>query len=318
MRRKRAQPPEVRRRGGGHEPDLPSLIELERFSEASLHQWLAAKGNLDAIHRALYFELEPLRQRAESRLLDALCSQALPLYTFDGWSRIVDYRYSLEPLSDAGSLKGDGGRFNVGAELSPGTFAPFPALYIAEDYPTAFRERFGGSEETSSEGLGAIEVVLRSPASFSQVRLHGSVEQVIDIGELESLRPFTDVLRDFPIPKSVRQAARRLGLPAPGLIRSPITLQRQLLHPNWRMLPVQFDLPSNSQIFGRLVSAAGLHGILYPSARQRGGRCLALFARNWANSGSRVQVTDGAPKGATLTSIDGSRSCEPDTFMVEY
>jgi RES domain len=103
--------------------------------------------------------------------------------------------------------------------------------------------------------------------------------------------------------------ARRLGLrQAPWLIRSPITLQRQLLHPNWRMLPVQFDLPSNSQIFGRLASAAGLHGILYPSVRQQGKGCLALFTQNWANSGSNIQVSDGVPEGARLTRVDGDRN----------
>lgn len=310
MRRKRrAQPPEGRSRGGAQEPDLPSLLELERFSEASLHQWRSAEGNLDALHRALYFELEPLRQRNESKLIDALRFQARPAYAFEGWSRIVDYRYSLEPLSAAGSLKGDGGRFNVGAELSPGTFTPFPALYIAEDYGAAFRERFGGPDKGGSKNLTPSDMALRSPASFSQVRLKGSVEQFIDIGDLESLRPFTNVLKDFPIPKSVLQTARRLGLrQAPWLIRSPITLQRQLLHPNWRMLPVQFDLPSNSQIFGRLASAAGLHGILYPSVRQQGKSCLALFTQNWANSGSNIQVSDGVPEGARLTRVDGGRS----------
>jgi RES domain-containing protein len=308
MGRKRAHPPEVRLQEGSQEPDLPSLLELERFSQASLHQWRSAKGHLDALHRALYFELEPLRQRNEARLLDALRSRALPIYTFEGWSRIVDYRYSLEPLSVAGSLKGDGGRFNVGAELSPGTFTPFPALYVAEDYDTAFRERFGGAHKGGGQGLTASECALRSPASFSQVRLHGSVEQVIDVGDPESLRLFTDVLKDFPAPKSVLQTARRLGLrQTPWLIRSPITLQRQLLHPNWRMLPVQFDLPSNSQIFGRLAFAAGLHGILYPSTRLRGKRCLALFTQSWVDSGSNIQVSDGAPEGARFTRVDGTR-----------
>jgi RES domain-containing protein len=306
-RKRRARSPEGRTHGGAPEPDLPSLLELERFNEASLHQWRSAKGNLDALHRALYFELEPLRQRNESQLVDALRSQALPAYAFEGWSRIVDYRYSLEPLSVAGSLKGDGGRFNVGAELSPGAFPPFPALYVAEDYDTAFRERFGARDKGSSKNLTPSDMALRSPASFSQVRLKGSVEQVIDIGDLESLRPFTDVLKSFPIPKNVLQTARRLGLRhAPWLIRSPTTLQRQLLHPNWRMLPVQFDLPSNSQIFGRLASAAGLHGILYPSVRQQGKRCLALFTQNWANSASNIQVSDGVPEGARFTRVDGA------------
>jgi len=303
---RRLRPPSPQRPLQRGEPDLPALIELERFNQASLRQWLAAKANLDAVQRALYFELEPLRQRNEDRLFDALRSQALPSFSFDGWCRIIDYGYGLQPLSLAGSLKGEGGRFNIGGDLSPGAFTPFPALYIAQDYEAAFRERFASPETSKPGELSAWELALRSPDSFTQLRLLGAVENVIDVGNLEALKSFASVLREFPIPRDVRQAARRLGLrPPPWLIRSPITFQRQLLHPNWRMLPQQFDLPSNSQVFGRIAVAAGLHGILYPSARQQGKQCLALFPQNWADSGSVVEVADTPPPGARLCRIDG-------------
>ncbi len=305
-RNRRARPPSPRRPLQRGEPDLPALIELERFTQSSLHQWLAAKSNLDALQRALYFGLEPLRQSNEPRLLTALRSQAAPSYAFEGWSRIVDYRHGLEPLSVAGSLKGEGGRFNIGSELSPGAFTAFPALYIAEDYEAAFRERFASATTPKKEELSAQELALRFPSSFTQVRLRGVVESVIDIGNLEALKPFANVLREFPYPAEAVRAGRRLGLrQASWLIRSATTLQRALLHPNWRMLPQQFDLPSNSQIFGRLAVGAGLHGILYPSARQFGKCCLALFPQNWADSGSFVEVADAAPQGARLTRIDG-------------
>lgn len=305
-RNRRARPPSSRPPLQSGEPAPASLVELERFNEASLHQWLAAKSNLDALQRALYFGLEPLRQSNEPRLLVALRSQAIPSYPFDGWSRIVDYRYALEPLSVAGSLKDEGGRFNIGGELSPGAFTAFPALYIAEDYGAAFRERLAHATSPKKGELSAEDLALRSPSSFTQVRLRGVVENLIDVGDLEALKPFTNVLREFPHPAAALQAARKLGLrQANWLIRSPITLQRQLLNPNWRMLPQQFDLPSNSQIFGRLAVAAGLHGILYPSARQLGKRCLALFPQNWADSASWVEVTGEVPRGARLTRIDG-------------
>jgi RES domain-containing protein len=286
---------------------LPSLLELDRFSRTSLHQWVGAKKKLDLLHRVLYFELEPLRQAQETKLLDALRSQTLRTYSFESWSRIVDYRYSLEPLCNRGSLKGDGGRFNIGAELSPGTFTPFPALYVAEDYGTAFNERFGRIDKRKSRTLTAEELALRAPSSFAQVRLNGAIEHVIDVGDLDALRPFTDELRDFPVPKVVLKTARQLGLrQAAWLVRSPSSLQRNLLHPNWRMIPAQFDLPSNSQIFGRLALAAGLHRILYPSSKQAGKRCLALFTQNWANSGSFVEVSDPVPKGAIQTRVTGA------------
>jgi hypothetical protein len=107
MRNRRKKLPNQQRASSTDEPGLPSLLELDRFSQTSLRQWLGAKKKLDVLHRALYFELEPLRHVQEARLLDALRSQTLPNYPFESWSRIVDYRYSLEPLSNAGSLKGD-------------------------------------------------------------------------------------------------------------------------------------------------------------------------------------------------------------------
>jgi hypothetical protein len=140
------------------------------------------------------------------------------------------------------------------------------------------------------------------------VRLNGAIEQVIDIGDLDALRPFTEILRNFQVPKVVLQTARQLGLRQTSwLIRSPSLLQRKLLDPNWRMVPVQFDLPSNSQIFGRLALAAGLHGILYPSTKQVGKRCMALFIQNWSNSGSFVEVSDPVPKDAMKTRVSGDQ-----------
>jgi hypothetical protein len=199
---------------------------------------------------------------------DAVRSCARDDFSIDHWSRIVDYRYSLEPLSIAGSLKNNGGRFNIGAALSPGAFTAFPALYYAEDYPTAFLERFGTLPGPSNAGLTGEELALRKPTSFTHVSVRGSLENVLDVSDPATLRPIVDIIKEFQLPRIVAQTARKLGLrQSPWLIRSATTLQRQLLHPNWRMLPMQFDLPSNSQILGRLASAAGIHGILYPSSR---------------------------------------------------
>jgi RES domain-containing protein len=307
MRNRRKRTPNQRRDSSSDESGFPSLLELERFGQTSLHKWLGAKRKLDLLQRALYFELEPLRQAQEVKLLDALRSRTRPTYQFHGWSRIVDYRYSLEPLSNVGSFRGDGGRFNIGAELSPGTFTPFPALYVAEDYDTAFNERFGRSEKPRARVLSTDDLALRVPGSFTQVRLNGSVEQLMDISDLEALTPFTEILKDFQVPKVVLKTARQLGLRQTSwLIRSPSLLQRKLLDRNWRMVPAQFDLPSNSQIFGRLAVAAGLHGIVYPSTKHAGKRCMALFTQNWPNGRSFVEVSDPAPEGAVRTRISGS------------
>lgn len=127
----------------------------------------------------------------------------------------------------------------------------------------------------------------------------------MDLSELRSLQPFATVLRKFSLPDHIRRLSRELGMRSPPfLVRSAGALQRQLLLSDWRVLPAQFDLPSNSQVFGRIAAAAGAHGTLYPSARHAGKQCLALFPQNWKSSTSYVEVRDGAPTGARLTRLD--------------
>ena len=289
------------------EGDLPSLVLLEQFSQRSLQQWAASAKKLNELHRALFFGLEQARQQFSRELTEAVRTNLNPGQVFDGWARIVDYRYCLAPLSVAGSLKGSGGRFNIGRGLNAAVFPSFPALYVAEDYPTAFRERFGSEIGATPGGLAAEELALRAPASFTHVALRGQVELVIDVGEPYSLQAFAAVLRRFSVPDHIHRISRQLGMRSPpSLVRSAGGLQRQLLLPEWRAMPAQFDLPSNSQVFGRIAVAAGAHGILYPSARHAGKRCLALFPQNWNSSSSYVEVRDGAPAGAQLVRLDGS------------
>jgi RES domain-containing protein len=257
------------------------------------------------LHQALYFGLEKLRQQHSVPLLAALSAQVLNEFELEHWSRIVDYQYSLTPLSVAGSLTSIGGRFNIGHDLNRATFSGFPALYIADSYEAAYLEKFGAPGSGKARLSGA-EFALRSPSSFSQVQIRGRLDQVIDLGNLNSLKPFVDILRGFSMPSDVKRLARQLNLSTvPWLVRSATILQRQLLHPAWRMLPMQFDLPSNSQIFGRIAEASGIHGILFPSSKDSAHRCLALFPQNWAGSSSFIEVADTAPTSARLIRLDG-------------
>ena len=68
---------------------------------------------------------------------------------------------------------------------------------------------------------------------------------------------------------------------------------------------MQWDVPSNSQIFGRLVYDAGIEGILYPSALT-GKDCLAVFPRNFANTSSFIVLDDPPPIEKVPTRIDAT------------
>jgi hypothetical protein len=251
--------------------------------------------------------LESARQEHGQALIDAARSAAVSGGEFEGWSRIVDLRYVLAPLSCAGSVRGEGGRFNVGGRLNPGAITPFPAVYIGETYDTAFCEVFGQEPAATTGGLTPADLALRKPTSFSHVRLRGQLDLVLDVGDIEALKPIVEVLRTFKLPAQVASLGRKLGVRRPpSLVRSPGALRRQLLAKSWRVLPMQYDLPSNSQVFGRLVSGAGIHAIRYPSLRHPGGGCLALFPQNWQGSTSFVELMDAAPPEARLIRLDAT------------
>jgi RES domain len=307
MRRgKHLQRPPTRPSRPGLLPGTPSLIELERFSEQGLQQWRHGWSSYRDLYTELYFGFESQRAQHAHELTGALLANAGPAVTIEGWGRIVDYQYCLSPLSVTGSLSAEGGRFNIGKRLNVAVFSPFPALYVGDSLETAYAEKFSIRSDEARDGLTAGELVLRAPPSFTYVKLEGLVELCIDIGSVSALRDIASVMMKFRMPERALQLARSIHMVPPAMVRSATMLREQLLHPNWNTLPLHFDLPSNSQIFGRLAAAAGFHGIRYPSVRHPAGMCLALFPQNWKSSGSRVQITDKQPAGARLIAFDGS------------
>ena len=307
MRRRRKSPePPKSRRPWSNDQGLPPLGILENFTHSTLVRWREAGRNLERFSEKLFFGLEEYRSRYSAELIDAIRASTTGPHEYSGWSRLVDYRYANQPLSMAGSTRGDGGRFNIGVTLNPATCTPFPSLYVAEDFPTAFRERFGALPDASGGALTTAELALRRESSFSQVALNVRLESVMDVGDISKLKSVAEILARIQMPSGIGNLARLLRLRMPGLVRSASGLRRQLLHPEWRVYPVQYDLPSNSQVFGRWCLAAGVHGILYPSVRNSDRRCLALFPQNWAGSSSFVELVGPCPTEVATTRLDGS------------
>ena len=123
------------------------------------------------------------------QLKDALASN-VQKFGFSQWQRIVTYSFSLEPLSTKGSILNDlGGRFNIG-DIDSTRFPRFGALYLAEDRETAFKEKFGLSQDEKHKGLTAEELSLTSNESISIVNLRGEIFQVLDLCTYHSLKVF--------------------------------------------------------------------------------------------------------------------------------
>jgi hypothetical protein len=297
MRKNKQRPP--------NPPRPPGEGLLDSFTEAQLDDWSRGGDLLQRLADKVYFELELLRAAKYDSLCDALRSSAGVSIDVTGWSRVTDWRWSLSPLSPAGSIKGIGGRFNIGETLDRARGQAFPCLYIAQSVETAYSEYFGDSLSTQMGPLTLGELALRHESSFTTFLLNGRVERVLDLREDTSLKPFADIIRHFNISSLTKAAFRSAGLQQREIIRSAKQLRCRLLMESklWRQEPTLFGIPVASQIFGRYARDADWEGILYPSGRGN-GLCLGIFTHNFRASDSRIEVVGAVPDGATHTVLD--------------
>ncbi len=279
-----------------------SLILLDQFTQDDLRTWQRMSDGFDNFHIRMYYHLEGLRNAHHQALCEAIQNAKSSSIELTRWVRIVDYRYSLEPLSSAGSLV-KGGRFNIGKDINPLQFPPYPALYIAENYITAYAEKFGVPESTEADGLSGHELALRKPTSFSSVNVSGKLNNLFDVGKTANIREFVNVIKRFEIPTELKVLAKKLGMKPPFNLTEIAQLKQSLLLNDWRAWPIQMQLPANSQIFGRLIVESGFEGIIYPSAKGK-GKCIAIFPENLAGTESYVELSDKAPDGVVHKKLD--------------
>ncbi|MCD6055582.1 MAG: StPS1 gp25 [Gammaproteobacteria bacterium] len=223
-------------------------------------------------------------------------------YAFSQWQRAVKFKYSLHPLSTVGSLTYIGGRFNMGVDIN--TQIPiFPGLYLAQDKDTALQEHLGQETIPSNSKLTARELALSNPTSETIVSVSGKLDKVFDLTNPENLQLFVDLIKTFKLSTDLKRRAKELRLEIPRIAEKVDELHKTLLHPDWRQLPVGYDIPSNSQIFGHLIYSAGIEGILYPSKFTK-KPCLIVFSRNFIETDSYVVLDDDAPHETVPRRID--------------
>lgn len=286
-------------------PKAPlGILELERFSQENLSRWTALSNDLDELQAALFFGVQPEQRRIRQALIAALQEQPYVCLPMNRWVRIVTYQYSMAPLSAAGSLHGYGGRFNPGADLDHDTLGPFPALYIAEDPETAFREKFQLRSSARIDGLTPQELALSHASSYSTLAVNGEIKQVLDLTSARSLEGVAKVFGRIKMPQRARELGKRLRV-SPKNLRM-ITTGRQLydavLTHNWRMLPAQFGLPASGHTLAELIRAAGFEAILYRSTKGA-GRCVAVFP-DMFGANSFVELADASPAEVKYQRLD--------------
>ena len=280
------------------------ILELDRFTTQDLQKWEQASANLDQLWDSLYFGVEPERRKLRHQLIEAIKGVGHTSLQLDHWVRIVTYQYSLEPLTCAGSLQALGGRFNAGYELDANTMRPWPALYIAQNRETAFREKFQLASGEDVDGLTPQDLSLEGTVSHTTVFVNGQLNRVFDMTAFTSLISVAKVLSKIKLPSDVAALARKLKFDSNTflMVKTGQQLFNAAVKQNWRVLPTQFGLPAPSQILAQLIRNAGYEAILDPSSKGS-GKCIAVFPANLGDS-SFVQLADQAPTEKTTKRLD--------------
>ena len=282
VKKSKRRPPKVRRSKVAVIPNTPKQHTklLHHHADKSLQEWNKLKNNINEYWLRLHFELEAQRVQYYDELLHAIRNSKLTEIEFSGWVRIVDYQYSLTPISSAGSLFRSG-RFNYGQDINPNQFTPFNALYIANDEATAYEEKFSLGDSLETKELSEDELLLNTGLqSYSIVFVKGKFTSLFDMTVTKNLHMFLNIIKRFKVSKEIIDLGKTIGRPTKVIVDTVDILQQTILTANWRYYPMQLNIPSNSQVFGKLVMDAELEGIMYPSTKDSAGSCIALFPKN--------------------------------------
>lgn len=279
-----------------------SLYLLDQFSTADIEHWGKRRDKFLEYHWQYYSSLAYQRSKVLDKIKAALLDAAEPL-EFRQWQRAIRYKFVFEPLSAKGSLNDPGGRFNIG-DIGSIKFSPFPALYLAEGQDTAMQEMLCQQLDEGGS-LTPFEFALANKESFAVVSVNGFLDNVINLHHPERLEEFVGLIRDFQIPDHILELAKDYKFPPPGVIRSVEQLVDNLQVPNWRLWPMQFDVPSTTQIFGQLISQTGIQGIAYVS-KFNGKGCIAVFPKNFIGSASYIELADVLPEGVKHRRLDAA------------
>ena len=160
----------------------------------------------------------------------------------------------------------------------------------------------------------ALEFALTDTRSIVVVSIRGHLDTLIDLNQPDKLKDFVDLIKNFKMPKAALKTSIKYRVNL-DIINSVDNLVKTLLATNWRSLPIQFDLPSSSQIFGQMVKDVGIEGILYPS-KYSGEACVVVFPQNFRNTESFVELVDKPPRGTRFVRLDSTNWNEVECAKV--
>lgn len=133
---------------------------------------------------------------------------------------------------------------------------------------------------------------------------------------LQQWNKFSKLISKFNMTSELKDLGLTIGIPPSSmLIRDPALLKKDLTSSGWRDYPVQYEIPANSQVFGRLLRDAGFEAVIYPSSKGS-GKCMAIFAENLEGSDSHVKLVDNAPATVKHVRLDSNNWKELSYFRL--
>lgn len=276
------------------------LYVLDSFSYKDVKKWKQQYQAISEYCWDHYSYFAHQRSQMTDALKTSLMGSCIP-YEFSNWRRVVDNKFNHDPLSAKGSVLNEtGGRFNIG-DIDQIKFPKFASLYLAEDMETALREKYGLGPQEKMSGLTAQE--LNIAGNFSVFNIKGQLTNVLDLCSPDALKEFFSRIRAIHFPKSFIIRAKQLGISAMLPVHNAKELWNTFFREDWRIMPMQFDIPSNPQILGQLAHAAGIEAILYLSVKTQ-KKCLAVYPENFQRSDAYIELEADLPENVTHTRID--------------
>ena len=279
---------------------------LEQTSPNQIRHTRSMHKKLQDYYWREYFELAKQQQDHLEEIKESLLLEVMDDYSFKKWYRTVKWCYSNHPLCVLGSIRNFGGRFNIG-DINPNLIPKFSSLYIAQDKETAESEMLlSKASSENSNGLSSYDLSLTKANSISSIVINGKLDTVFDIRGYKKLTKFIKILKKFKLSKDLIEKAKKLQIKSKTrILQTRKQIHESLMAENWALNPTFFDTPSNSQIFGQLVRASGILGILYFSQYTE-KECLAIFPSNFENSSSFIELQNEPPNKQIPKRIDSS------------
>lgn len=241
------------------------LKRIEKYSQAQISYAKVVEGYLADERDKIFPQIE--------QALTQNLKQNLHLKDL---SRIVRSQFSQDPLNSIGSIKRPpGGRFNFG-QTTRFHSDYFKALYIAEDYDTAFEENYHSTKESIGD--------------FAHFKTEVFLEDYLDLREDKAVIDFFNVLNTIKMPPEFKKLAKQLKVDPVELCSSSELLKRYIFTPKFKAWDTWLDQYSHSQWFGFYCYRAKIPGIIYPSVRYAGKFNIAIFYENFENSTSFVKL----------------------------